>query len=517
MRKKVVLHLGLFYLIFCLLFPASNKQPFSLPIRVIKNTPEPEELNRNDIILRINGIVQEVTQLTQHERSLSRVPDLGRHFILSFHNIKGTQSIENAISYFFTEILDAKDTLILLSPIKAYRILVTRDKEKMIKDVMNFLDKDCVVYEKNRTSAEKNLETEIQRLKTIASHQAGDFASQNSENSDQVLAEATTVVINYKAIYQVLLNFPQNFSRFKNQYLLPDIVKHQEVKELLGDRPGEKWWIHFQHREDIQIIQKARSAGRKLNAYIATHESGPLARSMHKSLADMEKQLLISESISQAKILDSLLGKNMSYNVVFWGSIKTNEADTSFKETSDLEAALQHIAEYSGGKATVATDPEQGIKEITQHADHYYNLTFDFEGEVEDKTIHVSAEETNLKLSHKQNFSKDEVEELFQTLTEKRVQILDFSLDNRIVHFRIDSFTQNQEKQFGMLKVRISLLDRDNTHVFKTENTLRASKQKVTISVPLPPEHQGEFRLLIEVFDLFENTSASSQHLIKLD
>lgn len=517
MMKKAVLYLWLFFLLFGMLFPATNKRPFSLPVRVIEHAQEPEDLNRNDIKLRINGIAQEVSNLTLQERSLSHTPDLGRHFILSFHNIKGTQAIENAISYFFTEILDSKDTLILLSPIKAYRIPVTRDKEKMILDVMNFLSKDCAMHEKNRISAEKNLETEIQRLKTIASHQVGDFSAQNSQNSDQVLAEATTVVINYKAIYQVLLNFPQNFSRFKNQYLLPDIIKHQEVKKLLGKRPGEKWWIHFQHREDIQIIQKARSAGRKLNAYIATHESGPLARSMHKSLADLEKQLLISESIPQAKILDSLLGKNMSYNVVFWGSIKTNEDDTSFKETSDIEAALRHIAEYSGGKATVATDPEQGIKEITQHTDYYYDLIFDLDGKVEDTTIHVSAGKKNLKLSHKQNYSKAEVEEWIRALTEKKVTILDFFMNNKTVRFEIDSFMQNQEKQFGMLKVRISLFDLDDTNIFKTENTLRASKQKVTISVPLPPEHQGDFRLLIEVFDLLANTSASSEHLVQLD
>ena len=515
--KRIGFCLCVLLLISRLVFPATNKKPFSLPIRVIENAGDSVELNRNDIKLQINGIPQEVTDLIRQERSLSRAPDLGRHFILSFHNIKGTQSIKNAISYFFTEILDAKDTLILLSPIKAYRIPITRDKEKMITDVVNFLDKDCAAHEKNRISAEKNLETEIQRLKTIASHQAGDFSAQNSENSDQILAEASTFVINYKAIYQVLLNFPQNFSRFKKQYLLPDITKHKEVKELLGKRHGEKWWLHFHHREDIQLIQKARSAGRKLNAYIATHETGPLARSMYKSLADLEKQLLICESIQQADILDSLLGKNLSYNVIFWGSIKTTEADTSFKETSDLEAALGRIAEYSGGKAAVATDPEQGIKEITQHSDQYYDLTFNSIGKVEDKTIHVSAEGKNLKLSHKQNFSKDEVEDWFQTLTEKKVEISDFSLQNKTVHFQIDSFMQNQEKQFGMLKVRISMFDRDDTHVFKTENTLRASKQKVTISVPLPPEHQGEFRLLIEVFDLFENTSASSQHLVKLN
>jgi hypothetical protein len=515
--KKFVLYLGLFFPIFGILFPATNEEPFSLPIRVIENTQESEELNRNDIKLLINGIPRQVTHLNKQQRSLSLDPDLGRHIILSFHNIKYTKPIENAISYFFTEILNPKDFLVLLSPVKAYRIPVTRNKEKMIMDVMNFLDKDCAVHEKNRISAEKKLEAELQRLNTITSNQPNDFFAEEPENSEQVLAQATNLATNYKAIYRVLLNFPQNFTRFKNQYLLPDIVKHLKIKNLLKKKHGEKWWVHFQHREDIQIIHKARSAGRKLNAYITTHETGTLARTMHKSLADLEKQLLIAESISNAEILDTLLGNNICYNIVYWGSIKTNESNTSFKETSDLEAALRRIAESSGGKTTVVTDPEKGIMEITQHSDYYFDLVFDFNGKIEEKNIQISAENRNFKFSHKQKFSKEEVDEWTRTLTEEKVKIRDFSLLKNTLHFGIESFTQNQENQFGMLKVRISLFDLKNTNVYKSENTLRASKDRIVISVPLPPEYQGEFRLCIEVFDLLANTSASSEHLIEIN
>jgi hypothetical protein len=76
---------------------------------------------------------------------------------------------------------------------------------------------------------------------------------------------------------------------------------------------------------------------------------------------------------------------------------------------------------------------------------------------------------------------------------------------------------QDQDKRFGILKVRISLFDRDNTHVYKSENTLRASKDKVSISVPLPLQHRGEFRLRAEVFDLLANLSASMERPVVLD
>ena len=87
--KKIVLFPWSFLLIYGMLLPATDKTPFSLPIRVIENTQVSAELDRNDIRLLINGIPRQVTRLIKQERSLSQVPDLGRHFILSFHNIKG--------------------------------------------------------------------------------------------------------------------------------------------------------------------------------------------------------------------------------------------------------------------------------------------------------------------------------------------------------------------------------------------------------------------------------------------
>jgi hypothetical protein len=420
------------------------------------------------------------------------------------------------ISYFVAEILDPKDSLLLLSPIKGYRIPVTGDKQKMTMDVITILSKDGALQEKSRISAEKSLESDLHRLTTIASEQPVDFFPEGTRNPEQALAQTTSLATNYKAIYQVLLNFPQDFTRFKIQYLLPDIVKHEKIKDLLEKNSGEKWWIHFQHREDIQIIQKARSAGQKLSAYIETHESGTLARTMQNSLADFEKQLLISESIPDEKILDTLLGKNICFNVIYWGSLQSNES-APFKETTDLEAALRRIAEYSGGKDVVATDPEQGIKEIKNHSDNYYDLIFAFDGTIEEKKIQISADRSNLKFSYKQHFSEKELDEWIRTLAEKKVEIRDFALRQKTIHFEIDSFEKDQEEQFGLLKVRISLFDLHNTNVHKSENTLRASKDNVKISIPFSAEYEGKFRLVIEVFDLLANTCASCEQFIELN
>ncbi len=507
---------GAFILFCCVLFPITNETRLSLPIRVIENPQRPEELNKDNVHLLINGSPRDIAQIIRRERSLSGVPDLGRQIILSFHNIKGSAPIENMISYFVAEILDPKDTLLLLSPIKAYRIPVVQDKQKMTTDICQILNEDFAVHRKNRISAEKNLEYDLQRLNRIASDEPAEILPGGTRDPEQTLSQITDLATNYKTITQILLNFPHSFTSFKNQYLLPDTIRNQKIKELLGKNWGENWWIHFQHREDAQIIHKARSAASKLNSYIGTHESGTLARTIQKSLADFEKELLVSTSFPFVEILDTMLRKNICFNVVHWGSLRSDESDTSFEEISDLEAVLDRIAENSGGKDVVATDPEQGIKEIRNHKDIFYDLNFAFDGEVEEKKIQIFTDRPSLVLSYKQNFSREEMQEWIAKLTEKKVAICDMAVREKMIHFEIESFREDRDKHFGLLKVRISLFDMNSRNVFKSEKTLRASKQRVAVSVPLPPEHRGKFLLVIEVFDLLANTSASSELSIEL-
>jgi hypothetical protein len=100
---------------------------------------------------------------------------------------------------------------------------------------------------------------------------------------------------------------------------------------------------------------------------------------------------------------------------------------------------------------------------------------------------------------------------------EKTVEIGDFVMENNTLHFVLHSFQKDQENKYGVLKVRVSLHDGQNTAVYKSENTLRAAKERVSISIPLPEEYRGEFRLLISVFDLLANTVASYEHNIRIN
>jgi hypothetical protein len=165
----------------------------------------------------------------------------------------------------------------------------------------------------------------------------------------------------------------------------------------------------------------------------------------------------------------------------------------------------------------VTADPEEGIKEVARHSDHFYDLTFFFDGKVDEKRIQVEAKNGNIHFSHIQKLSEKDVEDWIRRIAKKNIRIYDFSQEKNTIRFGMDSFMRDEKKRIGMIKVRISLLDVKRAPVFETQNTLRATEEKIVISIPLPQEHRGEYLLRIDAFDLLANTQTSSEHPVELE
>jgi len=170
MRKNVSILLLFYFLFFSLIFSASKNVYLPLLVRIIEEEHQSSNLGKDDFRLFINDKQKEIVNLIKRKRSLSSPPELGRNFVLSFQMTKMSNQIENAVSYLITEIINPNDSLIVLTPLKAYRLTVSKDKEKMIMDIIEFLQRDCQIYETNRHSPEKNLENQIVALKKSLSN-----------------------------------------------------------------------------------------------------------------------------------------------------------------------------------------------------------------------------------------------------------------------------------------------------------------------------------------------------------
>jgi hypothetical protein len=476
----------------------------TLPVRMLEGKQSVTHLQGQDFQLIINGQQQKILKAEKKTASLDQRPDfLGRNFVLSFHMTEYGNQVQESISYFVTEILNTADSLILMTPLKIYRIDVSANKGKMRADIERLVRQDSDEFKKQLNAAEKSLEIQLNRMRQLF----------RGEISDPGL------VASYKIIGTFLSSFPQGFLSFRNLFLFPDMQNYQKVLGFPGSREGERWWIHFQQGDSFGVVASAQAVVKEIDEYCNLY---PLAReSFQNNLQQLEKLLRLSESFPVDPLLSVFNSANIRYNTILWVHRKRQGTSSASDIIPLLGVVFEQISRDTGGKTVNTTDPEQGIETIYHHQDHYYQLTYSFNGDIEKKEINitvVSAEMNKVKLSYKHVYSEEEMRSLIQELSTKRVCINDFSLNKNRITFSLDAVTLNKSKgeSFGLVKVRIELFNRTGECVYRTENTLRSSKQKITVAIPLPDRLKGKFKLIIHACDLIANQLASFEQEVGL-
>ena len=485
-------------------FAAGENIRLTLPVRVFEGKQPVTSLQNQDFKLIINGQQRKVLKTVKKTASLDQRPDfLGRNFVLSFHMTEYGNQVQEAISYFVYEILNTTDSLILVTPLKIYRINVSPNKGKMRTDIEGLVRQDSEEFKRRLNSAEKNLEIQLNRMRRLF----------RGEIRDPGLATS------YKIIGTFLSSFPQGFLSFRSIFLFPDMKNYQKVLGFLGSREGERWWIHFQQGDSFGVAASAQSVAKQIDEYCNLYT---LARdSFQNNLRQLEKLLRLSGSFPADRLLNVLNSGNIRYNSILWVHRKHKGRSSASDIIPLIGAVFEQISRDTGGKTINTIDPGQGIKTIHHHQDHYYRLSYDFNGSVEEKKIDVTAVSADMKetnLSYKHVYPEEEIRSLIQYLSKERVQINDFSSNKNKIKFSIDGVTLNKSKgdSFGLVKVRIELFSQTGECVYRTENTLRSSKQQITVSIPLPNQHKGKFKLIIDACDIIANQLASFEQEVVL-
>jgi hypothetical protein len=502
--KKIIL-LILFISLSFLSVCVEEDVRMQIPLRITDKTNRLTDLSKDDLTLTINGEKREIVHLIKKERTIGKYPGLGRNFILSFHMTDYSDQVDEGIAYFITEIIHPMDSLILVSPTTFYQINVSANKEKMIGDIKQSLVTDCRSYKKNRVRVEKNIRVKIKNLRRNLREFKG-FKSGGEKGRRESSNYGVRQVLE---LTQFLDTFPREFIKFRELSLLLDTGKYRKIAGLLGFREGERWWLHFHQEEVTPFLSYVRGFMRELTEYVHNIEGYQV-----KKVANLEKVLSISDSFPVEQMAAAIVSSNFCYNVVFLGGVSISDRDTNDTETSGLERILHRVAGMSGGIMVNTISPEQGVREIVKQKDSYYELAFDFNGELKKKNLEITAQDKKIKLLYKNGFEKKELESLIHYLTHEKVTVANFSNKKNVINFTIKSYKHHQEGKYGMLSVNIELFSLQDALVYNTRNTLRSSRDEVFIKIPLPKKFTGNFKLRITVSDLLANRRAALERSI---
>lgn len=468
-----------------------------LPVRVFDGKAAVTGLDTKHFRLTVNGAPRELTGVEGLNVSLSKRPDfLGRHFVLCFHILEYGRGLQDAVADFVTDILGTRDTLTLMSPLKVYSIKGSANKEGIIENIRQWLERDCAVYKKNFTALEKELDNALKRVKQVA--------GRGGRVDDNYLVQS------YKDIGMFLNSFPRGFKNFREAFLLPGVTRFKGVIKLLGNKEGERWWIGFQQGEIFDIIGGIREALVHINDYM---DLNGLARTAFAAnVNDLEKLLRIPENFPSQSLKELFQLGRTRFNVLVMSRVQgKNAARTGL--LNGVTGVFVPIARETGGLALLATDLDKAMKRLTGHRDYFYNLSYPAGKEKQDHSLNLTVSRPpgeTLKAAYPPLLDKEYVSACLDYYGGKRITVSNSRFKNGKLSFTVHSFMLadgGQGEPFALVKVRIRLLNEKGEQLFRTEKTLRSQNHQINITLPLPVNKKGknQYRLSITACDLMAN------------
>jgi hypothetical protein len=448
-------------------------------------------LSKGQLTLLVNGSKRNIERLETRTRQLEKTSDLSRTFILSFHQDGYSPEVMEGVEYFVTQIADRTDTLTVLSPVKAYRLDLTRGSDRVLDNIEEILRRDSIEYKTSRAALLSNIDRAIGNVNR--------------------LMKAASPYVNY---YLVLYNFFNQCKaaavNFRKHFLAPFPQQVRIIRDLPERGDGETWWIHFQQRSFEPVPKTLRDAVRNM---VLMQRAGQMWTSGGFDFSMAQKEFHISDDFPGPDILEAMIGENVCYNVINWGDSKPAQPE--------LEELLSKITAGSGGRMITAVHPMEALKELRQHTDRFYEVVFPMSGKIEDKSIALSMDGKGdgTGLSYSQQIKKEKILDLVGKESRGKVEIAGFGLTGNRLDFDVSSYQRRGKEQVGLLKVRVQLykeLEKGGP-VFNTHKTLRTDRDTVHISLPLPETYSGSLVLRLTVCDLMANQLVAVQRTVALN
>ncbi len=499
--KKAIL------LILSVLFISSNiisakEILLKVPVRVFDSGNYVKNLKIGDFDLEINGVKRNIRKViaTPKMINLSEKPNT---FILNFNITEYGEGLSNGIKYFINKTLGENDSLILWTPIKFYSIRTNQKKEKIILNIKQLLKKDSLTFKSFR-KGDKG------KLISILNKFTGSGLEGNSRDSG---ASSTNIMF-------FLNNFSREWKDFKKKYLLPDLRKYYGLISMIdAGYPGNKYFINFQQREIIPSLKLYRQAKKIISSHlssIAGSSQSSTSASISNSLQMIDNSMLIKDSFSTEILSAPFLKSNISYNVIFLNSFRQT-GKYSDDLSPDYEGILRDLSYKTGGISINTNNLADGLNEVKEKQDYYYDIIFKFNGKNEEKKINIKTKDKKYSLFYLKKFHREEIENLIKLSQEKKIEISGFSIEKNRIKFSITGFLSNaSEKKQGIVGIEIYLFDKNNKVVFSKTGTFKATKDSIGISLNLPSANKGAFKLSIKAKDILSNKNSEFEKYIEL-
>ena len=519
--KSLSLSLLAFLMLFSILsFQASSSPPrqaqqekvtvtaVEVPVRVFLKGEVIRGLAKEDFEIFENGVKQEITQFKIVSRKISsagravlpqeKPKPSKRLFLLIFNIFDYNEAIGEAINYFFKEVFQPSDQIVILVEDKVLNIERGKNLETLIANLKGSLKK-------------------IKRISTFSTIQR----YQELENEADILLRnlrglGGAIASLYPYMVQFLDNYKRVWTSYRNQFLVTNLALYQSLVDRIKFIEAEKWAICFQQREIFPRIKSASSLEIEIENWVGTQiesQAQVRARIVQAKYQDLQRSFDFSGNISTNALSDLFLGAGITYHLILLKSARTLLGqDYELKEISqDYENSLKAISRATGGYLGFSNQAAQALQEAVLTEDYHYLLVYSPKESSAQKKIDITVKvnRAGVDIFYMKHF---------KPAGPPPVTITNFKVKRKTISFSLRNYqmTQINDKRTGLADVKITIFDEESNKVFEEAKTLDLVKEETNISLNFNHMKSGKYFIVITAFDRVANKTDLYSELIEL-
>jgi hypothetical protein len=375
-----------------------------VPTRIFDGNTFVDTLTINDFELYEDGKLQKIEavylikkkSIERREENKRFNPMTSRQFFLWFQISDYMPRIKEAIDYFFENVFIPGDSLVVVTPLKAYNLkseaLALRSVEEISDQLTKLIREDSVSGNLEYRAALRDL----QEIVNVMEYKAGE-REDSTQIGDEILSDFsifnTGSLEEIVQMYSVVMRNLENLRKMDQQKLI-------DYAEYLKDKEGQKHIFLFYQREFLPRIDP-----NTLTEYMAQYQDKPaLQFELNQLFENYDREIPIDVN----KVKQAFADSSLSIHFLFLQEMSEMSPGLKMQERSeDIYGVFKQMADATGGVSESSGNPGWAFKRIADAFENYYLLYYSPENYAKDgkfKEIRVRVKTGNYRITHRAGY-----------------------------------------------------------------------------------------------------------------
>ena len=344
-----------------------------VPVRVFKGDTFVGDLSIDDFEVLEDGVPQKIEAVylikkrtvERSEEKKKFTPNTQRNFYLFFEITDYDPKLEQAVEFFIHNVLVQRDTLVIVTPMKTYRMKNNTfeivPKEKVVEQLVGIIRKDALVGSSEYKSAIRDCASCARALQTAILPATG--GEQGEAEQDSVGDEFRGLSIEEQVMmYSTLLTKLETLRRVNQDKLI-------NFADSLKDKEGQKYIFLFYQKEFIPKIDP-----KILNQALSMFQDQPtIIQDLTAISSFYRRDIYFDVDAVKQAYADS----SISIHFLFITKPPTNTYGVHFEEHSeDIFSAFNEMANATGGFTESSFNPDFLMRKAVDASENYYLLYY---------------------------------------------------------------------------------------------------------------------------------------------